>query len=161
MEAAGSRVAQTSLRQLAEYEAASWGLSKSASSIPNVQSGHIPSDDLLHALAAPELDMEQHLLPTDAPEQAPDAVSVSRPVAHSDAGCQHGVQCGAADGRVGPVKSLYKASTLPFQAPPFDRIKNSDYQHAIDAGIRPRGHHLSEAHTAGLDAEWSALPRSA
>ena len=29
-----------------------------------------------------------------------------------------------------------KASTLPFQAPPFDKIKDSDYQPAIEEGIR-------------------------
>ncbi len=30
---------------------------------------------------------------------------------------------------------FYVASTLPFQAPPFDRIKDSDYQPAIEAGM--------------------------
>ena len=29
-----------------------------------------------------------------------------------------------------------KASTLPFQAPPFDKIKDSDYQPALEAGMR-------------------------
>jgi peptidyl-dipeptidase Dcp len=29
-----------------------------------------------------------------------------------------------------------KASTLPYQAPPFDKIKDSDYQPAIDAGMK-------------------------
>src|SRR5512132_3878667 len=28
------------------------------------------------------------------------------------------------------------ASTLPFQAPPFDRIKDSDYQPALEAGMK-------------------------
>jgi peptidyl-dipeptidase Dcp len=37
------------------------------------------------------------------------------------------------------------APSNPFYtAPPFDRIKNSDYQAAIDAGIHTRGRHLSE-----------------
>ncbi|HJU27250.1 MAG TPA: hypothetical protein VJ722_11275, partial [Rhodanobacteraceae bacterium] len=30
---------------------------------------------------------------------------------------------------------FYSASTLPFQAPPFDRIKDSDYQPAIEEGM--------------------------
>ncbi len=34
-----------------------------------------------------------------------------------------------------------KASTLPFQAPPFDKIKDADYQPAFDAGMRE---HLAE-----------------
>jgi peptidyl-dipeptidase Dcp len=35
----------------------------------------------------------------------------------------------------GPSNPFYAASTLPFQAPPFDKIKDSDYQPAIEAGI--------------------------
>jgi len=35
----------------------------------------------------------------------------------------------------GPGNPFYRASTLPFQAPPFDKIKDSDYQPAIDAGM--------------------------
>ncbi|HUB51622.1 MAG TPA: peptidyl-dipeptidase Dcp [Terracidiphilus sp.] len=35
----------------------------------------------------------------------------------------------------GPQNPFYAASTLPFEAPPFDKIKDSDYQPAIDAGI--------------------------
>jgi peptidyl-dipeptidase Dcp len=35
----------------------------------------------------------------------------------------------------GPNNPFYAASTLPFQAPPFDRIKDSDYQPAIEAGM--------------------------
>ncbi|RCS29304.1 peptidyl-dipeptidase Dcp [Rhodanobacter denitrificans] len=31
---------------------------------------------------------------------------------------------------------FYSASTLPFQAPPFDRIKDADYQPAIEEGMR-------------------------
>src|SRR5271156_2532461 len=34
-----------------------------------------------------------------------------------------------------PSSPFYAASTLPFHAPPFDRIKDSDYQPAIEAGI--------------------------
>ena len=35
----------------------------------------------------------------------------------------------------GPSNPFYAKSTLPFEAPPFDKIKDSDYQPAIDAGI--------------------------
>ena len=35
----------------------------------------------------------------------------------------------------GPSNPFYAPSTLPFQAPPFDKIKDSDYQPAIEAGI--------------------------
>jgi peptidyl-dipeptidase Dcp len=35
----------------------------------------------------------------------------------------------------GPANPFYAASTLPYQTPPFDRIKDTDYQPAIDAGI--------------------------
>jgi peptidyl-dipeptidase Dcp len=36
------------------------------------------------------------------------------------------------------------ASTLPFQAPPFDKIKDADYEPAIEAGMREQ---LAEMHT--------------
>ncbi len=35
----------------------------------------------------------------------------------------------------GPSNPFYAPSSLPFQAPPFDKIKDSDYQPAIEAGI--------------------------
>ncbi len=35
----------------------------------------------------------------------------------------------------GPSNPFYAASALPFQAPPFDRIHDADYQPAIEAGI--------------------------
>ena len=35
----------------------------------------------------------------------------------------------------GPANPFYAASTLPFHAPPFDRINDSDYQPAIEAGM--------------------------
>jgi peptidyl-dipeptidase Dcp len=35
----------------------------------------------------------------------------------------------------GPSNPFYAPSTLPFEAPPFDKIKDSDYQPAIDAGM--------------------------
>jgi peptidyl-dipeptidase Dcp len=40
-----------------------------------------------------------------------------------------------ADSSFGPSNPFYAASKLPFQAPPFDKIKDSDYQPAIDAGM--------------------------
>jgi peptidyl-dipeptidase Dcp len=41
----------------------------------------------------------------------------------------------AADGKFGPSNPFYAPSTLPFHAPPFDRIKDEDYQPAIEAGM--------------------------
>ena len=35
----------------------------------------------------------------------------------------------------GPSNPFYAASTLPYQAPPFDKIHDTDYQPAIEAGI--------------------------
>ena len=40
-----------------------------------------------------------------------------------------------ADTPFGPSNPFYAPSTLPFQAPPFDKIKDSDYQPAIEAGM--------------------------
>jgi peptidyl-dipeptidase Dcp len=40
---------------------------------------------------------------------------------------------GAAD--FGPTNPFYAASALPFGAPPFDKIKDEDYQPAIEAGM--------------------------
>jgi len=39
------------------------------------------------------------------------------------------------DAGFGPSNPFYAPSTLPFHAPPFDKIKDSDYQPAIEAGI--------------------------
>ena len=41
----------------------------------------------------------------------------------------------AVDTNFGPSNPFYAPSTLPFQAPPFDKIKDSDYQPAIEAGM--------------------------
>ena len=41
----------------------------------------------------------------------------------------------AANSEFGPDNPFYAASSLPFQAPPFDKIKDTDYQPAIDAGM--------------------------
>ena len=40
-----------------------------------------------------------------------------------------------ADTKFGPSNPFYAPSTLPFHAPPFDRIKDEDYQPAIEAGM--------------------------
>ncbi len=39
------------------------------------------------------------------------------------------------DAGFGPGNPFYAPSTLPFQAPPFDKIKDRDYQPAIEAGM--------------------------
>ena len=36
----------------------------------------------------------------------------------------------------GPANPFARASTLPFQAPPFDKITNGDYQPALEEGMR-------------------------
>ena len=43
--------------------------------------------------------------------------------------------CAGVAADFGPANPFYAPSTLPFQAPPFDRIKDSDYQPAIEAGM--------------------------
>ncbi|MFZ3340263.1 MAG: peptidyl-dipeptidase Dcp [Terriglobales bacterium] len=45
------------------------------------------------------------------------------------------IEAAAAAGEFGPGNPFYAPSTLPFQAPPFDKIKDSDYQPAIEAGM--------------------------
>jgi peptidyl-dipeptidase Dcp len=39
------------------------------------------------------------------------------------------------DAKFGPANPFYAESTLPFHAPPFDKIKDSDYLPAIEAGM--------------------------
>jgi len=41
----------------------------------------------------------------------------------------------AAAADFGPANPFYAPSTLPFQAPPFDKIKDEDFQPAIEAGM--------------------------
>jgi len=41
----------------------------------------------------------------------------------------------SADTPFGPSNPFYAPSALPFQAPPFDKIKDADYQPAIEAGM--------------------------
>ncbi len=40
-----------------------------------------------------------------------------------------------AEATFGPANPFYESSPLPFQAPPFDKIKDGDYQPAIEAGM--------------------------
>ena len=41
----------------------------------------------------------------------------------------------ASDAGFGPSNPFFAPSTLPFQAPPFDKIKDADYQPAMEAGM--------------------------
>jgi peptidyl-dipeptidase Dcp len=41
----------------------------------------------------------------------------------------------AATNDFGPNNPFYATSTLPYHAPPFDKIKDDDYQPAIEAGM--------------------------
>ena len=45
------------------------------------------------------------------------------------------VSAQTADTGFGPANPFYAPSTLPFHAPPFDKIRDSDYQPAIEAGM--------------------------
>jgi peptidyl-dipeptidase Dcp len=45
------------------------------------------------------------------------------------------VSAQSTDAGFGPENPFYAPSVLPFQAPPFDRIKDGDYQPAIEAGM--------------------------
>jgi len=54
-------------------------------------------------------------------------------MAAAGAGAQSGAPNGG--GAFGPSNPFYAESKLPFQAPPFNKIKDSDYQPAIEAGI--------------------------
>ena len=46
-----------------------------------------------------------------------------------------GAQTGTATGSFGSSNPFYAVSALPFQAPPFDRIKDAAYQPAMEAGM--------------------------
>jgi peptidyl-dipeptidase Dcp len=54
----------------------------------------------------------------------------------------------AKSAKFGPDNPFYAKSTLPFQAPPFDKIKDSDYQPAIEAGMAEQ---LKEMHAIADD----------
>jgi peptidyl-dipeptidase Dcp len=66
------------------------------------------------------------------------------------------------NGVFGPDNPFYTPSSLPFQAPPFDRIQDSDYQPAIEAGMAQQ---LAEIHAiadspAGFENTLVALEKS-
>jgi len=46
-----------------------------------------------------------------------------------------GTVAAGGNGQFGPSNPFYAPSALPLQAPPFDKIKDSDYQPAIEAGM--------------------------
>jgi len=54
------------------------------------------------------------------------------------------VSAAESDPKFGPTNPFYKASTLPFHAPPFDKIKDSDYQPAIEAGMAQQIEEMKE-----------------
>ncbi len=51
------------------------------------------------------------------------------------AGALTGGSSAGAQASFGPANPFYAESNLPFHAPPFDRIKDADYQPAIEAGM--------------------------
>jgi peptidyl-dipeptidase Dcp len=59
------------------------------------------------------------------------ALTVLMPVLHADPV----PQAGPVVKDFGPSNPFYAPSTLPFGAPPFDKIKDADYQPAIEAGM--------------------------
>ena len=48
----------------------------------------------------------------------------------------------------GPSNPFYAESSLPFHAPPFDKIKDADYQPAIEAGM---GQQLAEVRAVAVE----------
>jgi len=50
----------------------------------------------------------------------------------------------AAETDFGPSNPFYAESTLPFHAPPFDKIKDTDYQPAIEAGMAQQREEVSK-----------------
>jgi peptidyl-dipeptidase Dcp len=50
----------------------------------------------------------------------------------------------AADNDFGPSNPFYAESTLPFHAPPFDKIKDADYQPAMEAGMAQQREEVSK-----------------
>ena len=48
-----------------------------------------------------------------------------------------------------PANPFYSPSTLPFQAPPFDKIKDADYQPAIEAGMAQQLEEVGDRRQSG------------
>jgi peptidyl-dipeptidase Dcp len=64
-------------------------------------------------------------------KRAPASMTAAAVAASASLLC--GARAGASD--FGPANPFYAPSALPFHAPPFDRIKDEDYQPAIEAGM--------------------------
>src|SRR5947209_4939300 len=61
-----------------------------------------------------------------------------------------GPQAAKTQGQAAGTNPFFSESTLPFQAPPFDKIKDSDYQPAIEEGMRRQ---LAEVEAIANSAE--------
>jgi peptidyl-dipeptidase Dcp len=61
------------------------------------------------------------------------------------------------NGVFGPGNPFYEPSALPFQAPPFDRIHDSDYQPAIEAGMAQQ---LAEIRAVADSPDLPTLPNT-
>ena len=70
------------------------------------------------------------------------------PANNAVSGADAAGQAGAGAAAFAPSNPFYAASTLPFQTPPFDRIKDTDYQPAIEAGI---AQHMKEVDAIAND----------
>src|SRR5690242_3762785 len=57
---------------------------------------------------------------------------------------------GSSTAQANAANPFFTASTLPFQAPPFDKIKEGDYQPGIEEGMRQ---HLAEIEKIADSAE--------
>jgi peptidyl-dipeptidase Dcp len=78
--------------------------------------------------------------------------------------CLGALRPGACAADFGPANPFYAPSTLPFQAPPFDRIKDEDYQPAIEAGMAQQLADIeriaADSHPATFDNTFVAMERS-
>jgi peptidyl-dipeptidase Dcp len=78
--------------------------------------------------------------------------------------CLGALRQGACAADFGPANPFYAPSTLPFQAPPFDRIKDEDYQPAIEAGMAQQLADIeriaADSHPATFDNTFVAMERS-
>ena len=70
-------------------------------------------------------------------------------------------QTRAPNAAFGPSNPFYAQSTLPFEAPPFDKIKDSDYQPAMDAGIAQTLRAIQRDREQSLSADFPKHPRRA
>src|SRR5947209_4605177 len=77
------------------------------------------------------------------------AASGSRPSMH-EAAAEQASQTANASKTGAETNPFFAESTLPFQAPPFDKIKDSDYQPALEEGMKRQ---LVEIDTIANSAE--------